>query len=380
MNTRQYQLCTKTVMDTSDPLIEFDSNGISNHYWDYQNKVKPFWFKGHEGKLLLEKQIEKIKKSAQSKDFDCILGLSGGLDSSYMLHLMVKEYKLRPLVFHVDAGWNSDISVSNINKLVDKLKLDLFTEVINWEEIRDFQLAMFKSGLPNLDVPQDLAFIGVLYKFASKHGIKTILNGGNISTEAILTPLQYFYWGTDMKLTKDILRLYGKVPMNTYPFVSILYHKLWLKYFKRINVFKPLNYVDFNKQKAITELEREYSWSSYPQKHFESRFTRFYEGYWLPKRFNYDIRRVQFSSLILSDQMTREEALEKLKIPALAEEVAQNEFQFIANKLKISKENLNEYLTMPKKFYWNYRNSKRFFDIGEKILAMISGARRGGAF
>ena len=379
MNDLDYQLCTKTVLDTSQPNISFDANGISNHYWEYKKNVLPYWFKGEEGEAILEKRIQKIKNSSKTKDFDCILGLSGGLDSSYMLHLVVKKYNLKPLVFHVDAGWNTNIAVSNINKMINKLNLDLFTEVINWEEVKDFQLAMFKSGLPNIDVPQDLAFIGCLYKFASKYEIKTILNGGNISTEAILTPLDYFYWGTDMKLIKDILNQFGTIEMKTYPFVSILYHKLWLKYFKRINVFKPLNFIDYNKNEAIKELESEYSWTSYPQKHFESRFTRFFEGYWLPKRFQYDVRRVQFSSLILSNQMERSVALKLLERSPLTEEVEQNEFHYIANKLQIDKDMLLTYFNIPKKYYWDYKNSKKFFDVGEKVLKLISGERRGGS-
>ena len=162
MKMDEYQICTKTVMDTSDPGITFDESGISNHYWDYHKNVKSNWFRGEEGQKILTKEIHKIKKEGKNRDFDCIIGLSGGADSSYMLHKVVTEFGLRPLVFHVDGGWNSEIAVNNINVLIEKLKLDLFTEVINWEEMKEFQIAMFKSGVPHLDLPQDLAFIGVL--------------------------------------------------------------------------------------------------------------------------------------------------------------------------------------------------------------------------
>jgi glycosyltransferase involved in cell wall biosynthesis len=230
------QICAKTVMDTSDPSIIFDQNGISNHYWDFQNVVKKSWHTGPEGRAMLEKTVARLKRAGKGRDFDCIMGLSGGADSSYMLHKMVTEFGLRPLVFHVDGGWNSEIAVSNINSLIDKLGLDLYTEVINWEEMRDFQLAMFKSGVPHLDIPQDMAFIGVLYKFAEKHGIKDILNGGNISTECVLVPLEILYWGTDMAQVRDILSRHGTMPMRTYPFCSIFYHKIYLRFFRGVKV------------------------------------------------------------------------------------------------------------------------------------------------
>lgn len=380
MNARPYQICSKTVMDTSDPTITFDQNGISNHYWDFHNVVKPNWHNGPEGRARLKQMVETLKKTAKGRDFDCIMGLSGGADSSYMLHVMVTEFGLRPLVFHVDGGWNSEIAVNNINGLVEKLGLDLYTEVINWEEMRDFQLAMFKSGLPGIDIPQDLAFIGVLYKFAQKYGIKWILNGGNISTECVQTPLTYHYYGTDLVFVRDILRQYGSVPMSTYPFISVFYHKFWLRYFRGVKVFKPLNFMPYIKKAAMAEMEQIYGWKPYPQKHFESRFTRFYEGYWLPTRFGYDMRRRELSSLILTGQMTREEALSQLEQPPLESATVEQEFNYIATKLGISAEQLRRYHQMPKKFYWDYRNQRRLFEWGEKVLSVIAKNRRGGAF
>jgi len=377
---KAYQICSKTVMDTSDPTIIFDTNGISNHYWDFHKKVKPQWKTGPEGKIILEEMVSNLKKEAKNREFDCIMGLSGGADSSYMLHKMVTEFGLRPLVFHVDGGWNSEIAVNNINGLIDKLGLDLFTEVINWEEMRNFQLAMFKSGVPHLDNPQDMAFIGVLYKFAEKYKIKHILNGGNISTESVLMPLQILYWGTDMSQVNHILSLYGSIPMPTYPFSSIFYHKLYLRYFKGVKVLKPLNFMPYIKKEAFAELEKVYGWKPYPQKHFESRFTKFFESYWLPTRFGYDMRRNQFSSLILSKQMTREEALKELKKSPFDPETIDQEFNYIAAKLNITPEELNHYHEMPKKYYWDYKNQKKIFDLGEKVLSWLAGTRRGGAY
>jgi N-acetyl sugar amidotransferase len=375
-----YQICTKTVLDTSYPGITFDSRGVCNLVADFESNVRPHWHTGPEGREKLELIVERIRKSGKGREFDCIMGLSGGADSSYMLHMMVREYNLRPLVFHVDGGWNSELAVHNINKLINKLGLDLFTEVINWEEMRDFQLAMFKSGVPHLDIPQDMAFVGVLYKFARKHGIEYILNGGNISTECVPRPLDIIYWGTDMAQIRDILARYGSVPMRTYPFSSIFYHKIYLRFLKGVKVIKPLNFVPYVKQEAMALMEREYGWKPYPQKHFESRFTRFFEGFWLPTRFKFDMRRVDLSSLILTGQLDREEAVAKLADSPYDPTSIQQDLDYIAAKLGISREEMISYHEMPKKYYWDYRNQHRIFEIGEWVLSRLAGTRRGGAF
>lgn len=376
---RPYQICTKLVLDTSYPGITFDADGVCNHFDEFQSNVKPRWKTSDEGRRRLEAQVMTMKRDGKGRDFDCIMGLSGGADSSYMLHTMVTEFGLRPLVFHVDGGWNSEIAVSNINALVDRLGLDLYTEVINWEEMRDFQLAMFKSGVPHIDIPQDMAFIGVLYNFARKYGIKHILNGGNISTECVMRPLEIIYWGTDMAQIRDILSRFGTIPMPTYPFAPIFHHKFYLRYIHGVKVFKPLNFMAYVKREAMTMLQREYGWKPYPQKHFESRFTRFFEGYWLPTRFGFDMRRVDFSSLILTEQMTRDEALAKLKGPAYDPELIHQDFEYIAMKLGITPDELRGYHEMPKKYYWDYSNQRRIFTAGEWLLSQF-GTRRGGAF
>lgn len=381
LSNPQYKICVKTVLDTvSYPDIKFDKQGISNYYWNFHKYIKQHLLIGPDGRRKLEKAVAEMKRVGKGRDFDCILGMSGGADSSYMLHLMVKEYGLRPLVFHVDGGWNTEEAVNNISCLVEKLKLDLFTEVIDWNEMRDFQLAMFKSGLPGIDIPQDMAFIGVLYKFAQKYKIRHILNGGNISTECVDIPLEILYWGTDMTQIKDILKKFATVKMKNYPFSSIYYHKIYLRYLCGINVIKPLNLVSYIKKDAMLFLAKEYGWKPYPQKHFESRFTRFFEGWWLPTRFGFDMRRREFSSLILTGQMTRDEALELLKKPALDSDLAKQEFQYVATKLGISIDELRHYHSMPKKFYWDYANQKWVFDIGEKVLGLLTGTVRGGAY
>lgn len=376
----EYKICTKTVLDTTYPDISFDENGVSNHYHDFQRTVKPNWFPNEKGMAVLDQTIDAIKKQGKGKDFDCILGLSGGVDSSFMLHKLVKEYGLRPLVFHVDGGWNSELSVHNIHVMVDKLGLDLFTEVINWNEMRDFQLAFFKSGVPHIDIPQDHAFVAVLYKFAEKYKIKTILNGGNIATENVIMPYQYYYWGTDLKHINDIIGRFGTVPMKSYPFSSVFRHKLYLRYLKGVKVFKPLNFMPYTKEMAIGTLQNEYGWKPYPQKHFESRFTKFYEGYWLPTRFNFDVRRCQLSSLILTEQMTREEALLQLEKPPYDPETIHQDFEYIATKIGITVDKLREYHQSPLKFYWDYKNSHVLLKNIEKMVSFLGIGRRGGAF
>ncbi len=370
-----YQICSNCVMDSSDSKITFDQNGVCDHCNDFFDNVKPNWQPNSLGLEKLNNIVKDIKKSGKNNDFDCLLGLSGGVDSSYMLHLAVKELGLRPLVFHVDGGWNSELAVHNINVLIDKLGLDLYTEVINWEEMRDFQLAFFKSGTPHIDIPQDHAFIATLYNFADKYNIKYILNGGNISTECVRNPMEWLYYGTDMLFIKDIIKQFGKVKMETYPFSSIFRHKLYLRHIKGVKVIKPLNYMPYVKENALKLLEEEYEWKPYPQKHFESRFTKFYEGYWLPERFGFDTRRVQYSSLILTEQMKRDEALEKLKSPAYNQETINDEFEYIATKLRIPPEELKEYFNMPKKFYWDYKNQQRMFNMGAKFLKAIGSER-----
>jgi N-acetyl sugar amidotransferase len=366
-----YKICTNCIMDTSDSQIIFDETGVCDHCIDFYTNVKPNWNTGEKGRNDLLSLAKRIKEDGKGKDFDCILGMSGGVDSSYLLHIAVKELGLRPLVFHVDGGWNSELAVNNIQVMIDSLGLDLYTEVINWEEMKDFQLAFFKSGVPHLDIPQDHAFIATLYNFANKYNIKYILNGGNISTECVRNPMEFLYYGTDMAQIRDIRRKFSTIKMESYPFSPVLKHKFYLKYIKGVNVVKPLNYIPYVKEDALKMLADTYGWTPYPQKHFESRFTKFYEGYWLPERFGFDTRRVQYSSLILTGQLSREDALIKMKKFAYNPETIDEEFKYIATKLGITVEELRKYFTMPKKFYWDYKNQVSMFKIGARILKFI---------
>ena len=375
-----HKICTKTVIDTSDPDIQFDSNGISNNYWCAKNISDKYWHPNEYGKYQLGSIISEIKKSSLNNTYDCIIGLSGGLDSSYLLHKIVVDYGIKPLVFHVDGGWNSEIAVNNINNLVDSLDLELFTEVINWEEMREFQLAMFKSGVPHLDIPQDMAFIGVLYKYAAKYGIKYIFNGGNIASESMLPPLKYFYWGTDMSHVRDILRKFSRNKFQDFPFTSAFQTKFVARFVNGVKIIKPLNFLNYIKKDAENTLVNLYKYKTYPQKHFESIFTKFYEGYWLPTRFNFDIRRYQLSSLILSNQLKREEALKFLDKKPYDESNLNNEIKYVADKLRITVDELESYRLSRKKYYYDFKNSKKIFSIGERISKRILNTSRGGFY
>jgi len=370
-------ICVNCVMDTTDSAIVFDDYGVCDHCNTFYSKIKPKWDTDEKGIHESEKMIENIRKAGRNKDYDCIIGMSGGIDSSYLTYIAKEKMGLRPLVFHVDAGWNSQIAVNNIERLIDGLGLDLFTEVINWQEMRDLQIAFFKSGVPHIDTPQDHAFFATMYKFATQHNVKYILTGANLSTECIRNPIEWMYYQSDSRQLRDIHSRYGTVPLKTYPVTSILWHKVWLPYVKGIRVVRPLNMFPYIKEDAKQLLIDRFGWQPYPQKHFESRFTRFYESYWLPKRFGYDVRRVQYSSLIVTGQMTRDEALELLKKPSYDDSTIGQELEFVANKLGITVDELNSYMELPKKTYRDYKNQQQIYEYGARVMRLL-GLEIGG--
>ena len=377
MSAARYQICTNCVMDTSDSKITFGSDGVCDHCTTFYTEVLPNWHVDERGRAELDKIAAEIKAEGAGRDFDCIIGVSGGIDSSYLTYVARAQLNLRPLVFHVDAGWNSQIAVNNIEKLVDGLGLDLYTEVIDWPEMRDLQLAFFKSGVPHIDTPQDHAFFATMYNFAEQHRVRYILTGANLSTECIRNPIEWMYYQSDSVQLRDIHRRFGSRPLATFPITSILRHKVYLRYIRRIRVVTPLNYVPYVKADAMRFLQQEFGWQPYPQKHFESRFTQFYESYWLPKKFGYDTRRVQYSSLILTQQMTRAEALEKLAQPAYDEATIGHDIEYVATKLGISPTELLGYLDAPNKSYKDYRSQEAIYAVGAKVMRLV-GMQLGG--
>ena len=367
-----YRICNQCIMDSSDPNIFFDERGVCDHCISFEKNIKPNWHTGSQGKRQLTTLSSNIRKDTQNSDFDCIIGLSGGLDSSYAAFVAVEKMGLRPLLFHVDAGWNTSQAVENIEKLVDGLGLDLYTEVVNWEEIKQLQLAFLKSGIPDQDLVQDAAFFGGLYKFARQNSINHIITGSNFSTECCREPEEWGgYLGIDVRLFRDIWYKFGTGKLNTFPLVDTLITKIWYQKFLRMKVHYPLNLLTYNKAQAETELYKKFGWRSFKHKHHESRFTRFYEDFWLPRRFGFEKRRAHFSSLIMTGQMKREDALERISKPEMTEHFLTQEFEYVANKLDISVLELQKLFDMPKKTYSDYKNKRWLIGAGTKLLGWL---------
>ena len=375
MNENKLIVCSKTVMDTTDPNIVFNREGESNYYTNFVNNITPFWKNDGLKFKELEKISDKIKKDSKNKDFDCIIGISGGVDSSYLVYLAKEILGLRPLIYHVDAGWNSQLAVSNIEKIVDKLNLDLHTDVIYWPEMKDLQLSFFKSQVPHLDTPQDHAFFSSMYNYASKYKVKYILNGGNFSTECIREPLEWHYHASDLRQIKDIHSKFGKIKLNKFPTADIFKYKIYYRFVKSMRVIQPLNYIKYIKSEAIDFLVKKFDWKEYSHKHYESRFTKFYEGYWLLNKFGYDKRKAHYSSLILTNQMTRDEALKKISIPPFQDEI-EDDFEYVANKLEISVNDLKEIMKGENKSFRDYKSNFILINIFTKLLRFIGLEKR----
>lgn len=370
-------ICQNCVMDSSDSKIIFNADGICDHCNTFYSEIEPLWRDSSKSLSILTQMVKKIKFEGRGKDFDCIIGMSGGIDSSYLVYLAKEKLGLRPLVFHVDAGWNSEQAVNNIEQIVDKLGLDLYTEVIDWEEMKDIQLSFFKSGVPHIDTPQDHAFFATMYKFANKYNIKHILTGGNFSTECVRNPLEWMYYQSDSTQIKDIHKKFGKRKIAKFPLTNILWHKAYLPYIRGIKVYRPLDYLTYHKEEATQFLVENFGYQRYPQKHFESRFTRFYESYWLPEKFGFDTRKVQYSSLILTGQLTRAEALKNLRSTAYNPETIEEDFNYIANKLDITPDELRAYFEGDNKTYKDYKNQMWIYNLGAKVLKSL-GVEKGG--
>lgn len=375
---KNYKICVQCVMDSSDPSIEFDLHGVCSHCKNFNNTIIPSWNNGEGDTKSLLAMSDLIKARNREKDFDCIIGLSGGLDSSYTAYVAVEKMGLRPLLFHVDAGWNTDQAVGNIEKLVDGLGLDLYTDVVNWESIKRMQVAFLRSGIPDQDLVQDAAFFSGLYKFARKYDVKDILTGSNYSTECCREPEEWGgYLGVDKTLFSDIWSKFGDGrPNHDFPIVDIMVYKIWYQKILGMKVHHPLNLVSFFKTEAENELSKRFGWKSFQHKHHESRFTRFYEDYWLPTRFGFHKRRAHFSSLIMTKQMEREEALERLLRPEMDDHFLQQELQYIARKLELDNHELEHFLELPKKTFQNYKNKRWLIRKGATVMRFLNLEKR----
>lgn len=377
MINKKYQICSNCIMDTSDPKIIFDDNGKCDYCNNFESIILPNWKVDDKGYVELMAMADQIKKDDKGKDFNCIIGLSGGLDSSYAAYIAKEKMGLKPLLFHVDAGWNTDQAVGNIEKLIEGLGLELYTEVVNWEEMKDLQTAFLRSGIPDQDLVQDAAFFSGLYKFARQHGVKHIITGSNFSTECCREPEEWGgYLGIDKWLFNDIHHQFGSKKLESFPLTDILVYKFFYQKILGMKVHHPLNLVPFIKKDAEDELEQKFGWKRFQHKHHESRFTRFYEDYWLPRRFGYHKRRAHFSSLILTGQMTREKALERIAKPEMDEHFLNQEFEYIAHKLDLSVIELQKLFELPKKTYHDYRNKRWLIGFGANLLRRLGLEKR----
>lgn len=375
MSTREYQVCTNCVMDTTDSVIQFDEKGVCDHCHNYYENILPNWHPDERGRKKLDEIVAQIKKDGQGKKYDCIIGLSGGVDSSYLAYFAVKKLGLRPLLFACDTGWNLNVAVQNVEKITKGLNMPLHTEIVNWNEMKDLQLAFFKAQVPYQDIPQDHVIFASLYNYAAKNGIKYVLTGGNNSTECVREPIEWVYQN-DIRMLKDIHKKFGTIPLKTLPLCGMFKAHLYYRYIKGMKVVKPLDLIPYTKADAIATLQKEFGWEPYANKHFESVFTRFYEGYWLIKKFGYDKRRCHFSSLILTEQMKRDEALEILKTPPYDEKQAMEDLEYVAKKMGLTKDEFLDLMKQENKTYKNYKNTSGLISLAVKAARLFGMEKR----
>ena len=344
---KQSRICTNCVMDNTDPLIIFDSNGVCNHCNSYEERKKQFVPEADKRQQALGKIITFCRKKGKGKDYDCVIGVSGGVDSTYVAFL-VKSLGLRPLAVHLDNGWNSELAISNIKGVLSKLNIELHTHVLDWEEFKSLQLAFLRASTPDSEIPTDHAIGALLRKMAAKENVP-LLWGANFSSESIL-PSSWSQGHMDWGYIKNVNRLFGESRLHSYPHYSI-----WrLMYYNRIKLqrtFEVLNCIDYDKEKAKDFLIKELGWRDYGGKHHESIYTRIFQSYILPVKFGYDKRRAHYSSLILAGQMTRQEALELLKEPPYNTDAIEEDIEYLIKKLKITRKEFVKIMNTELQFY-----------------------------
>jgi N-acetyl sugar amidotransferase len=370
MENREYQICTRCVMDTTDPEINFDEYAVCNHCRGFDEVTSKRWFPNEKGAKKLKVIYEKMKKENANKDYDCILGLSGGVDSSY-LALKLYEAGLRPLVVHVDGGWNSELAVQNIENIVNYCGWHLHTIVIDWEEMKDLQLAYLKSAIANQDVPQDHAFFASLYHFATKYGVKYVISGGNIATESIF-PKSWHWSAMDADNLCDIHSRFGNQKFKNYKTIGFYELYFYYPFIKKMKTIRPLNFMPYIKSEALQELKDKVGYKDYARKHGESVFTKFFQNFWLPFKYGYDKRKPHLSSLIVAGQMTREEALKELEKPLYDEMELSEDKEYIAKKLGVSDEKFEKILQMPSHSYADFSNMQDKYKRIKKIQSFLS--------
>lgn len=372
MNSRGqivYKTCSRCVMDETDANIRFDEHGVCNHCHKFDEVQSLQLFTGVDGNTRLQSIIDKIKKEGAGKEYDCIIGLSGGVDSSY-LAVKIKDFGLRPLVVHVDAGWNSELAVSNIEKIIKYCGYDLHTHVMNWEEMRDLQLSYMKAAVANQDVPQDHAFFSSMYHFAVKNDIKYILSGGNLATEAVF-PDSWHGSAMDAINLKDIHKTYGSKPLRDYKTISFFEYYFWYPFAKGMRTVRPLNFMDYNKRDAEKYLQETVGYRSYARKHGESIFTKLFQNYYLPTKFGYDKRKLHYSSMILSGQMSRDEAVAKLAEPLYAADELENDIDYFCKKMRVNRQQFDELMQAPIHDYSDFKSWDKLQSLAKKSQVLL---------
>lgn len=313
--------------------------------------------------------IRTMKDAGKGNEYDCIIGLSGGVDSSY-LALKLKEFDLRPLVVHVDAGWNTELAVRNIENIVKHCGYDLHTHVMNWEDMRDLQLAYLRAGVANQDVPQDHAFFASMYHFSVKNKIKYIISGGNLATECVF-PRAWHHSAMDALNLKDIHRRFGTGRLKEYKTISFLQYYFVYPFVYGMRTMLPLNYMPYDKKKALAELVDRVDYKPYQRKHGESVFTRFFQNHYLPERFGYDKRKPHLSSLVLSGQMTREAALAALEESLYDPQELAADIQYFCKKLRISRDEFDTLMRAPLRDATEFRNWNQLHAIAKSAQGMV---------
>lgn len=365
-----YKCCTKCVMDTTDPEISFDSNGVCNHCHNFENVTKKKWFPNEDGAKQWQAHINAIKEAGKGQEYDCILGLSGGVDSSY-LAIKAHQWGLRPLIMHVDAGWNSELAVANIEALVKHCGYDLHTHVVDWEDMRDLHLSYLRAGISNQDVAQDHIFFSSLYHFATQNNIKYILSGGNIATEGIF-PTSWHGSAMDAINLKAIHKKYGERKFKNYKTISFFEYYFWFPLIKKMRVLRPLNYMPYDKEAALSELQKTVGYKPYPRKHGESVFTKWFQNHYLPVKFGMDKRRPHLSSLIVSGQMTRDAALAKLAEPLYDHAELEIDIAYLCKKLRISRAEFDGFMNVKIHNYTDFPNWDGLYDLVKRTKRFVS--------
>lgn len=349
------QICTRCVMDTTAEEIIFDSKGECNFCKNYDITSNNEVYYDKNGEERFQNLVDEIKIKSSKKKYDVLIGLSGGVDSSYVAYLLKKKYNLNVLAIHVDNGWNTELSVANVEEIVKRLEIDLLTNVLDWNEFKDIQKSFIKSSISNIEIPTDHAIWATLIKTASKHNIKYIISGSNVVTESIM-PESWLYGSKDSKLIRSIQKKYGEVRMKSFPYLTTFDYFKYL-IIKKIRWIPILNYVPFNKDEAKKILMNELGWRDYGGKHYENIFTRFFHAYYLPEKFGFDLRKSYLSALICSGQITRDDALKELESPPASEKVNKNDKEYVSKKLGLSETEFNQLMINKNQIFSNYGNS-----------------------